>query len=91
VTAASRSRGLPDARVHGVAAGLHLVVTFPDRDHRLDDVALAQRLARTGVLVHQLSWHRHRPGAPGLMLGYAAQPAERLHDVARRLAQAIET
>jgi GntR family transcriptional regulator/MocR family aminotransferase len=79
---------LPAARVEGVAAGLHLVITLPHLD--LDDTALARHIgAETSICVHPLSWHRHRPGAPGLVLGYAAHPPDRLHDAGRRLADAI--
>jgi GntR family transcriptional regulator/MocR family aminotransferase len=62
---------LPAATVHGAAAGLHLMVTFPDG---VDDVAVAADALAAGVKVHPLSWHRMRPGAPGLVLGYAATP-----------------
>jgi GntR family transcriptional regulator/MocR family aminotransferase len=60
---------LPAARVHGAAAGLHLMVTF-DADFADPDLAAAA-LAR-GVKTQPLSWHRQRPGRPGLVLGYAA-------------------
>ena len=78
---------LPAARVQGVAAGLHLLITFP----RLDgsDVGLAEAILATGVLVHPLSWHRQRPGTPGIVLGYAAHTPGRLHEAARRIARAL--
>jgi GntR family transcriptional regulator / MocR family aminotransferase len=60
---------LPQARVQGVAAGLHLLVTFPGFD--LDDRDLAERIHQAGVLVHPLSWHRAAAGPPGLVVGYA--------------------
>ena len=60
---------LPEARVHGAAAGLHLMITFDD----LDDTALAAAALDRGVKVQPLSWHRQRPGSPGLVLGYAAR------------------
>ncbi|WP_067483230.1 MocR-like pyridoxine biosynthesis transcription factor PdxR [Actinomadura hibisca] len=71
---------LPGAVVHGAAAGLHLTVTFdagmPDRD--LAAAALAK-----GVKAQPLSWHRQRPGRPGLVLGYAASaPGEIAEGVA---------
>ncbi|MFC9969826.1 PLP-dependent aminotransferase family protein [Spirillospora sp. NPDC127200] len=71
---------LPGAVVHGAAAGLHLTVTLdsgpPDRD------LAAAALAR-GVKVQPLSWHRQRPGRPGLVLGYAASaPSEIAEGVA---------
>jgi GntR family transcriptional regulator / MocR family aminotransferase len=82
---------LPGARVEGIAAGLHLLITLPDLDGQVDDTDLAHQIGSAGVLVHPLSWHRQRPGPPGLVLGYAAHPPDRLHEAARRLAQAINT
>jgi GntR family transcriptional regulator / MocR family aminotransferase len=75
---------LPGARVQGVAAGLHLLITFPALD--VDDTDLADAILRAGVLVHPLSWHRQLPGAPGLVLGYAAHTPDQLREAARRIA-----
>jgi GntR family transcriptional regulator/MocR family aminotransferase len=77
---------LPRARVAGVAAGLHLLVTLPDDT---PDTLLAERAAAAGVLVHPLSWHRLRPGPPGLVLGYAAHSPDRLAEAAERLGRAL--
>jgi GntR family transcriptional regulator/MocR family aminotransferase len=77
---------LPEARVRGVAAGLHLLVTFGEGNAALDDAELADRIHRAGVLVHPLSWHRQRPGAPGLVLGYAVHTPDQLREAARRIA-----
>ncbi|MET9295932.1 PLP-dependent aminotransferase family protein [Streptomyces sp. NPDC003077] len=60
---------LPDARVHGAAAGLHLMITLPGEVADRDLAAAA--LAR-GVKTQPLSWHAQRPHPPGLVLGYAA-------------------
>jgi GntR family transcriptional regulator/MocR family aminotransferase len=78
---------LPQARVQGVAAGLHLLITFPGLDG--SDADLAEAILRTGVLVQPLSWHRQRPGVPGFVLGYAAHTPDRLHEAARRIAQGM--
>jgi GntR family transcriptional regulator/MocR family aminotransferase len=78
---------LPGARVQGIAAGLHLLVTFPGLG--VDDTELAGELARAGVLVHPLSWHRQRPGEAGLVLGYAAHTAGQLHDAVRRIGRVL--
>ncbi len=80
---------LPEARVQGIPAGLHLLVTFPDRSEPMDDSSLAARLRRDGVLVHALSRHRERPGGPGLVLGYAAHTPDQLREAARRIAVAV--
>jgi GntR family transcriptional regulator / MocR family aminotransferase len=85
---------LPEALVQGVPAGLHLLITFPDRTFgpgQLDDAQLAERIHRAGVLVHPLSWHRQRPGPPGLVLGYAAHTPDQLREAARRIAQAARS
>ena len=76
VVAALREH-LPDARVHGVAAGLHLVVGLPDG---VDDAAVAERALAAGVAVQPLSYHRLRPGPPGLVIGYAATAPDRLRE-----------
>jgi GntR family transcriptional regulator/MocR family aminotransferase len=77
---------LPQARVAGVAAGLHLLILLPDGT---PDPVLAENAARVGVRVHPLSWHRLAPGPPGLVLGYAAQPPDRLAEAAQRLGRAL--
>ncbi|HEY2237138.1 MAG TPA: PLP-dependent aminotransferase family protein [Streptosporangiaceae bacterium] len=89
---------LPGARVQGIPAGLHLLVTFPDAAGQLDDTALAAGLRRHGVLVHALSRHRDQarseaaspaPAVPGLVLGYAAHTPDQLREAARRIARAV--
>lgn len=62
---------LPGAVVHGAAAGLHLMATF---DAGFADLELAAVALDRAVKVQPLSWHRQRPGPPGLVLGYAANP-----------------
>lgn len=78
-------RLLPGARVLGVAAGLHLVVEFPPADVG-SDTRLAARLRERGVLAHPLSWYRSKGGPPGLVLGYAAMPPDRLRTAAQLIA-----
>jgi GntR family transcriptional regulator/MocR family aminotransferase len=77
---------LPEARVAGVAAGLHVLVLLPGT---ADDTVLAGRVAAAGVQVQPLSWHRRRPGPPGLVIGYAAHPPDRLADAAARIGRAL--
>jgi GntR family transcriptional regulator/MocR family aminotransferase len=86
---AGLARHLPQARVTGVAAGLHLLILVAEDGP--DDTLLAKRAAAHGVLVHPLSWHRQRPGPPGLVLGYAAQPPDRLAEAAQRLGTALRS
>jgi GntR family transcriptional regulator/MocR family aminotransferase len=84
--AAALHEHLPDARVHGVAAGLHLVVGLPGG---VDDAAVAARAEAAGVGVQPLSYHRLRPGPPGLVIGYAATTPDRLREGVRLLAGAV--
>jgi GntR family transcriptional regulator/MocR family aminotransferase len=77
---------LPQARVQGIAAGLHLLITFPELAGRIEDTELAERILRAGVLVHPLSWHRQRPGVPGIILGYAVHTPDQLRAAVRRIA-----
>ncbi|MEW2385980.1 PLP-dependent aminotransferase family protein [Micromonospora sp. NPDC047707] len=70
-------RHLPGATVHGAAAGLHLTVTLTGD---VPDTDLATAALERGVKVQPLSWHRQRPGPPGLVLGYAANPATAIEE-----------
>ena len=79
---------LPEARVHGAAAGLHLTLTFdgpgsgstyrrPElagaiSSGALSDSGLAAAALERGVKTQPLSWHSQRACQPGLVLGYAA-------------------
>ncbi|WP_264936821.1 PLP-dependent aminotransferase family protein [Streptomyces sp. A012304] len=77
---------LPGAVVHGAAAGLHLTVTYaPD----VPDTELAAAALARGVKVQPLSWHRQRPGRPGLVLGYAATPAGVIPDGVASIGEAL--
>lgn len=82
---AALARQLPGAEVHGVAAGLHLTITFDDE---IDDGCLTSAARERGVRVHPLSLHRHRPGPPGLVLGYAAETPDRIQTGIQRIADA---
>ncbi|MFF9817897.1 PLP-dependent aminotransferase family protein [Streptomyces sp. NPDC014006] len=77
---------LPGAVVHGAAAGLHLTVTYAAD---VPDTALAAAALTHGVKCHPLSWHRQRPGHPGLVLGYAATPTGVITEGVARLGEAL--
>ncbi|GHF15909.1 GntR family transcriptional regulator [Amycolatopsis deserti] len=79
-------RHLPGARVHGAAAGLHLMITFAAR---LSDVDLAAAALARGVKAQPLSWHRQRPGEPGLVLGYAARSPSEIEEGVRIIAELV--
>lgn len=81
---AALRRELPQGRVTGVAAGLHLVVALPAT---VDDVALAERAAAAGLEPWPLSSLRMTtPGPPGLVVGYGSHAPGELADAVRRLA-----
>jgi GntR family transcriptional regulator/MocR family aminotransferase len=61
--------GLPDGRVGGIAAGLHLTLRVDG-----DELAVQTAAARRGVAVDVLSRHRMTPGDPVLLLGYGNLP-----------------
>jgi GntR family transcriptional regulator/MocR family aminotransferase len=77
---------LPGAVVHGAAAGLHLMITF---DAGFADADLAAAALARGVKVQPLSWHRQRPGPPGLVLGYAANSPAGIGEGVETLGEAL--
>jgi GntR family transcriptional regulator / MocR family aminotransferase len=77
---------LPDATVHGAAAGLHLTITF---DAGFSDVDLAATSLARGVKVQPLSWHRQCPGRPGLVLGYAASTPTAIGEAVAVIGEAL--
>ncbi len=82
-------RHLPEVRVSGTAAGLHLLAWLPDS---IDEHKTAMRARRSDVGVHEL--HRHctvqAPSPPALLLGYALPTASDLSAATKLLADAIE-
>jgi GntR family transcriptional regulator / MocR family aminotransferase len=77
---------LPDAMVHGAAAGLHLTITF---DAGFSDVDLAAASLARGVKVQPLSWHRQCSGRPGLVLGYAASAPTAIGEAVAIIGEAL--
>jgi GntR family transcriptional regulator/MocR family aminotransferase len=81
------ARWLPAARVHGVAAGLNVLVTFPTG---VDEPELVRRALEVGVRVHPLGGFRVAPaGVPGLVLGYGSLSPDTATEGVRRLAAAL--
>ena len=70
------------------SAGLHLLVGLPEG---IDDGLVAETALAAGVAVQPLSYHRLRPGPPGLVVGYAAVTPDRLHEAVRVLVNAVRT
>ena len=81
---AALRRELPEARLQGAAAGLHLMINFTDG---LSDVDLAAAAFGRGVKVQPLSWHCQTPHQPGLVLGYAATPVRAIEQGVSLLAE----
>ncbi|MDQ3769737.1 MAG: PLP-dependent aminotransferase family protein, partial [Actinomycetota bacterium] len=78
---------LPAARVHGVAAGLHVLVELPPGVAEEAVIAAAER---RGVRAYGLDAHtrvHHR--SPALVLGYAATPERELRDAVAVLAACV--
>jgi GntR family transcriptional regulator/MocR family aminotransferase len=73
---AAVARRLPGLRLHGAAAGLHVLLRLPDR---VDDIAVARSAAMRGVRIEALS-PMSLVAAPerGLVLGYSRLAAERI-------------
>jgi GntR family transcriptional regulator/MocR family aminotransferase len=79
---ASLARRLPNRRVEGAAAGLHVVVRLPG----VDDRAVARAAAERGIGVRALSEMSLLERAePGLILGYGRLSAERIDEAVAEL------
>jgi GntR family transcriptional regulator/MocR family aminotransferase len=79
---------LPDVRISGTAAGLHLLAWLPDG---ADEHATAMRARSSGVGLHELHRHctTHAPSPPALLLGFALPSESELIAATRLLAEAI--
>ena len=79
---------LPQVRVSGTAAGLHLLAWLPDG---ADEHGTAMRARRSGVGLHELHRHctTHAPSPPALLLGFAFPTESDLVAATSLLAQAI--
>jgi GntR family transcriptional regulator/MocR family aminotransferase len=84
----SRLGGL--VSVTGGHAGLHLLYTF---NQPLDDALLTSRALAEGVIIRPLSLYyldQTAPRPPGMNLGYAAVPVERIGPACAKLAGVVE-
>lgn len=79
---------LPEAQVVGSAAGLHCLVRLPED---LDEWRVVRAARCNGVVVRGLSmlYCERKPTAPGLLIGFAAQPPDSLAQAMRVLAQTV--
>ena len=78
---------LPEARVEGIAAGLHATVRLPDGD---DERAIAEEAARRHVAIEVMADYRTgTAGAPTLLLGYGQIAEPSIRPGVAALAEAI--
>ncbi|WP_109507276.1 PLP-dependent aminotransferase family protein [Nocardioides speluncae] len=77
---------LPVWRPVGIAAGLHVVLQLPDG---VDDAAVRDLLAGRGIQVPALSDYSGDPPYPGLVIGYAATPPDRLRSAVAEIAELV--
>jgi GntR family transcriptional regulator/MocR family aminotransferase len=82
------SEHLPEVRVSGTEAGLHVLAWLPDG---ADERATAQRARSLGVALHELHRHCevHAPSPPALLLGFALPTESELTAAVSLLAEAI--
>ncbi|HVY96893.1 MAG TPA: PLP-dependent aminotransferase family protein [Solirubrobacterales bacterium] len=79
---------LPQARVRGIAAGLHLVLELPAG---IEEEGVIARAAAAGVHVNGLaSFSRRYPQPPGLVLGYGLPSERELRQAVAVLAASLE-
>jgi GntR family transcriptional regulator/MocR family aminotransferase len=83
---AALAQQLPEARIDGVAAGLHVVLRLPDG---LDDRSVVAAAARRGIAAVSLSEHRTLPAGPALILGYGQVAEAAIAAGVRELALAV--
>jgi GntR family transcriptional regulator / MocR family aminotransferase len=78
---------LPEARVEGIAAGLHATVRLPDGD---DELAIAEEAARRHVAIEVMADYRTgTAGPPTLLLGYGQIAEPSIRPGVAALAEAI--
>jgi len=87
VLVAALRRHAPGLRVHGVAAGLHLLVEL---DPRADEQKIIEAAAKLSVAVYGVRAHRARqPGPPALLLGYGNLSNAAIVEGVKRLASVL--
>jgi GntR family transcriptional regulator/MocR family aminotransferase len=76
---------LPEAKVGGEAAGMHLYVETPS----VDEAAAVAEAARRGLLVSGIADYRRSPGPAGFVLAYAHLSGDQLRRGVQTLAAAV--
>ncbi len=80
------ARTFPDAHVPGVPAGLHVAVDLPPR---LTERPTVEAARTAGFVAQPMSRYRHRPGAPGIVLGFAHLPPPAIERAGRVMSQVL--
>jgi GntR family transcriptional regulator / MocR family aminotransferase len=82
------AHALPEATVHGIAAGLHATVQLPD-DH--DEQAILDQAHRRRIDLTTMRdfWTQPGAGPPTLLLGYGQIPEHAIPTAIRELAHAV--
>jgi GntR family transcriptional regulator / MocR family aminotransferase len=85
---AALSRGAPEARISGIAAGLHALVDLPPgrAEEELIAAAAARGLAVAGLAGYRAGTQRHRPA---LVVGYARPPEHAFTAAVARLSAVL--
>jgi GntR family transcriptional regulator/MocR family aminotransferase len=83
---AALAEALPEATVHGIAAGLHATVRLPDGDEEAIKAEAARRRIRFNTMG---DYRTEAGGPPTLMLGYAAVPEAAIRAGIRELGEAV--
>jgi GntR family transcriptional regulator/MocR family aminotransferase len=85
---ATLGRESPHVRVTGIAAGLHALVTLPDRQDEAETVkrALDHGLMVEGLAVYSRGQQQH---PPALVIGYARPPEHAFNSAIARLCAAL--
>jgi GntR family transcriptional regulator/MocR family aminotransferase len=85
---AALKKHLLDVRIHGVAAGLHVVVQLPEY---MDELALVGAATQRSIRVDAASVYFTKPRTrpPGLVLGYGALSEESIPFAVEALASVI--
>ncbi|HEY7259558.1 MAG TPA: PLP-dependent aminotransferase family protein [Gaiellales bacterium] len=80
------AEALPDARVRGIAAGLHVTVELPPE---VDEAVVRAEAGARRIALASISDYGERTGPPTLMLGYGHLPEPAVGPGVRELAEAV--
>jgi GntR family transcriptional regulator / MocR family aminotransferase len=84
----SLHKHLPNLRLHGVAAGLHVLIELAAG---VDERAIVDAAARRSIRVYGGGAYRAKPlaGPPAILVGYGGLPESTIPEAVRELAQIL--